>query len=218
MFVKICGITNRKDLQAAVEAGADALGFVFEPQSKRFIGHQPKWWEWVSEIPMNVRSVLVTATPDTAPAQFIDCFDTLQCYAPDVSDPDAWLQGIPSKFALWLAFRVSAESSYDQILARMNRWARHAERFLLDTHDPQQIGGTGKTMDWTLAKTVCADAPRPVLLAGGLTPDNVAEAIQTVQPAGVDVSTGVELKPGKKNHEKVRAFIGQARFSDNSTG
>lgn len=213
MFVKICGITNREDLLAAVEAGADALGFVFEPRSKRYIGDQPAWWEWVSEIPMNVRSVLVTATPDTLPSAYLDCFDVLQCYVPEISDPDAWLGTLPSSLALWLAFRVDVETKTETVLTRMAAWAQHADRFLLDTYVPQQIGGTGKTMDWNLAREVCASSPRPVLLAGGLTPDNVAEAVHIVRPAGVDVSTGVEASPGRKDHEKVQAFIQMARLS-----
>lgn len=213
MFVKICGITNREDLHAAVEAGADALGFVFEPLSKRYIGDQPAWWEWVSEIPMNVRSVLVTATPDTLPSAYLDCFDALQCYAPETSDPDAWLENLPSSLALWLAFRVDVGTKAETVLMQMAAWAQHVERFLLDTYDPHQIGGTGKRMDWNVAAEVCASTPRPVLIAGGLTPDNVAEAIRTVHPAGVDISTGVETSPGKKDHDKVRAFIQTARLN-----
>lgn len=85
------------------------------------------------------------------------------------------------------------------------------DRELLDSYDPQTVGGTGRTCDWSLAAELVRKATHPVLLAGGLTPENVSEAIRLVRPWGVDVSSGVEIEPGRKDIEKVKQFIGQCR-------
>ncbi|MCX7924898.1 MAG: phosphoribosylanthranilate isomerase, partial [Fimbriimonadales bacterium] len=99
----------------------------------------------------------------------------------------------------------------DDALQMMQEWSPYAERFVLDTYHPHQLGGTGATHDWQRAAALCAQAPKPVLLAGGLTPDNVAEAVRTVRPAGVDVSSGVEAQPGRKDPQKLKAFIRNAK-------
>jgi phosphoribosylanthranilate isomerase len=119
--------------------------------------------------------------------------------------------GEHSNLTLWLALRFPPECTADAILQTLDALHAHAERFVLDTYHPTLLGGTGLTQDWARLREVCARAPRPILLAGGLTPENVADAIRTARPAGVDVSSGVEAAPGRKDPAKVRAFIGNAK-------
>jgi phosphoribosylanthranilate isomerase len=119
--------------------------------------------------------------------------------------------GEHSNLTLWLALRFPPECTADAILQTLDAWQPYAERFVLDTYHPTLLGGTGHTQDWLRAREVCARAPRPILLAGGLNPENVADAIRTARPAGVDVSSGVEAAPGRKDPDKVRAFIGNAK-------
>ena len=118
--------------------------------------------------------------------------------------------GVRAK-SLWLALRFPPECTADAILQTLDAWQPYAERFVLDTYHPTLLGGTGHTQDWLRAREVCARAPRPILLAGGLNPENVADAIRTARPAGVDVSSGVEAAPGRKDPAKVRAFIRNAK-------
>lgn len=213
LWIKICGITCLEDARLAAEAGADALGFVFEPRSRRYIGSQADWQEWVAAVPATVQRVLVVAEVETAPQdeEALTLFQALQCYAPPVPDPLAWRATLPPDLPLWLSFRVKAEDEPEAILGEMQRWAAIAARFLLDTYNPHLPGGTGRTFNWKLAQAVCRVAPRPTILAGGLTPDNVRSAVQQVQPFGVDVSSGVESEPGKKDPFKLTRFIEQAR-------
>jgi len=119
--------------------------------------------------------------------------------------------GEHSNLSLWLALRFPPECTAEGILQTLDALHAHAERFVLDTYHPTLLGGTGLTQDWARLREVCARAPRPILLAGGLTPENVADAIRTARPAGVDVSSGVEAAPGRKDPAKVRAFIGNAK-------
>jgi phosphoribosylanthranilate isomerase len=119
--------------------------------------------------------------------------------------------GEHSNLTLWLALRFPPECTADAILQTLDAWQPYAERFVLDTYHPTLLGGTGHTQDWLRAREVCARAPRPILLAGGLNPENVADAIRTARPAGVDVSSGVEAAPGRKDPAKVRAFIRNAK-------
>jgi phosphoribosylanthranilate isomerase len=112
---------------------------------------------------------------------------------------------------LWLALRFPPECATDAILQTLDALHAHAARFVLDAYHPTLLGGTGLTQDWSRLREVCARAPRPIMLAGGLTPENVADAIRTARPAGVDVSSGVEAAPGRKDPAKVRLFIRNAK-------
>jgi phosphoribosylanthranilate isomerase len=93
----------------------------------------------------------------------------------------------------------------------LEAWSPYAERFLLDTYHPQHLGGTGEVQDWRRAAAICARAPKPTILAGGLNASNVADAIRAVQPAGVDVSSGVEASAGRKDHALMQAFVRNAK-------
>lgn len=210
MWVKICGLTNAADAQAALEAGADALGFIFVRSSPRVLTqHSPDWREWLPSLG-GARRVAVVASPDELP-DATQLFDALQWVAPMNLAPSAAAVGWTRELPLWVALRFPPEVDADDALRLMEAWSPYAERFVLDSYHPQQLGGTGAVGDWRRAASICARAPKPTVLAGGLTPANVADAIRAVRPGGVDVSSGVEASVGRKDHAQVRAFIQQAR-------
>lgn len=158
----------------------------------------------------DIPRVLVLSAPDELPAAW-HLFTAVQWIVPAGVEPTAnalrWLPDVP----LWAAFRFPPDLSADDALRVLERWSPYAERFVLDTYHPRQLGGTGATHDWRRAAAICQGAPKPVMLAGGLTPENVAQAVQIVQPAGVDVSSGVEAEVGRKDPVKLQAFIANVR-------
>lgn len=199
--IKICGITRLADSQAAVEAGADALGFVFHPQSPRFLSTAAAA-EIIRVLPLHVVKVgvFVDATPEVVTQAIRECgLDLLQFHGEE--PPDYCLQFGPMTMK---AFRIRDAGS----LRALPDYSTDA--WLLDAFVPGQPGGSGAMFNWDLA-VQARGMGRPIFLAGGLTPENVAEAVRKVRPYGVDVSSGVESEPGKKDAEKVRAFITAAK-------
>lgn len=202
--VKICGITSAEDAAAAVEAGADALGFIFYRKSPRYI-ESALAKRIIMSLPPLVAAVgvFVDEEQQTVRNLMDDCGLSLAQLHGQESAAYCQELGRPVLKAL----RVKDRSSF---LALAEFQGRAGVRgFVLDAFSDQAYGGTGQVIDWQLAAEVSRAAH--ILLAGGLTPDNVAQAIQSVQPYGVDVSSGVEREPGKKDHEKVRAFIRAVR-------
>jgi phosphoribosylanthranilate isomerase len=202
--VKICGITNAEDAMAAVEAGADALGFVFYRKSPRYIE------------PTLARQIVMSLPPLVIPVGvFVDEDQHLvRSLMDDCGLAVAQLHGTESAIyckelgrTVLKALRVKDRSTF---LALAEFRGRAGVRgFILDAFSNEAYGGTGQVIDWQLASEAAKAAN--VLLAGGLTPDNVEKAILAVRPYGVDVSSGVEQSPGRKDHEKVRAFIRAVR-------
>lgn len=202
--VKICGITSAEDATVAVEAGADALGFVFYRKSPRYI--EPAMArQIIMGLPPLVLPVGVFVNEEQSVVRNLmdDCGLSLaQLHG---SESAAYCQELGRP--VLKALRVKDRSAF---LALAEFRGRAGVRgFVLDAFSDQAYGGTGQVIDWQLAAEAAKAAN--ILLAGGLTPDNVQQAIQAVQPYGVDVSSGVEREPGKKDHEKVRAFIRAAR-------
>jgi phosphoribosylanthranilate isomerase len=199
--VKICGITNLDDGIAAAEAGADALGFVFHDPSPRRISVEAAAG-LIRELPPFVMKVgvFVNAPEDMVVRAIRECgLNLLQFHGDEL--PDYCLQfGLMSM----KAFRIRDAASLQALLGY------HTDAWLLDAYAPDKPGGTGETFNWDLALEA-RNWGRPIFLAGGLTPDNVAEAVQRARPYGVDVSSGVEAAPGRKDHAKVRAFIQAAK-------
>ena len=199
MFVKICGITRVADAVHAVEQGATALGFVFWPRSPRYISPD-RAGLIIEELPPGVTTVGVFVNePVESIGKSVAAsgVTTIQLHGDEVFQDVAGLDR-----PLFRSVTVSdTDDAYRQ-------WPA-GTTFLLDAADPIRRGGTGMTVDWTRA----ADAARqwPVVLAGGLTPDNVAAAIAAVRPVGVDVSSGVEQAPGVKDRDKVSRFVANAR-------
>jgi len=198
--IKICGITNEEDAHLAAHLGADALGFVFYPPSPRcvepdrvrnIVGSLPPFLStvglFVSEKAGRIREIMSYCGLDIA-----------QLHG-EGDDEDTGLE----ERRIIRALRVRDEASLEGI------GGFQSATLLLDTWVEGRMGGTGRTFDWSLAARV-AESHR-VVLAGGLTPENVAEAIRTVRPYGVDVSSGVEMSPGRKDPERMAAFIRNAR-------
>ena len=199
--VKICGITRLQDLHAACEAGADALGFVFYEKSPRHVSMATAT-ALVRELPPFVQSVglFVNAEPDFVEAvlQAVP-LDLLQFHG-DETAADCMRYGRPYIKAV----RVTPSTDLLKCAADFET----ARGLLLDAYVPGVPGGTGERFDWSL---IPPDLPKPVILSGGLTPDNVAEAVQRVRPWAVDVSSGVEAAKGIKDPHHVAQFIAKAK-------
>ncbi len=199
--VKICGITNLADAQVAAEAGADALGFNFYDRSPRFIPTKVAAEISRALPPFTLRvGVFVNPSEELVLRAIGECGLSLLQFHGD-EPPDFCTQfGLMSM----KAFRMRDAGSLKELPEyRTDAW-------LLDAYASDALGGTGERFNWDLAIEV-QKLGKPVFLAGGLTPENVAEAIRKVNPFGVDVSSGVESSPGKKDHAKVRAFIKAAK-------
>ena len=198
--VKICGITRSEDLEIAVRAGADALGFVFAERSKRRIDTEQAR-ELVRKVPAFVSRVGLFMDQDAdRVARVLDRVPLTLLQFHGNEDADFCRQfGLPYMKA------VAMDS--DQAVAEAARKYPDAAALLLDSHEVGGLGGTGRTFDWSLVVA----APLPLVLAGGLTPENVRRAIEQVRPWGVDVSSGVEDEPGVKNTDRMRQFIKEAK-------
>ncbi len=209
LLVKICGITSAQDAQLAVEAGADALGFVFFAMSPRKISVE-RAAEIARAVPKGVRRVGVFVNESPAEmARVADAvgLDLLQLHG---DEPPEALAGLVRPALK--AVRVGKGFAEEEAL----RYASRAAGLLVDTRLPgetQLPGGTGVPFDWSLVKGLAARVPF-LMLAGGLDPANVAEAIRVVRPHAVDVSSGVEALPGRKDPARVRAFVQAAREAE----
>ena len=200
--VKICGITRLPDALAAVEAGADALGFMFYEGSKRNLSPAAAA-AIIRALPPFVAKVgvFVNASAETVRAVVAECgLDTLQFHGEET--PEFCRQFAPLKVIK--AFRIQDAAS----LKPLPDFA--VDAWLLDSYVAGQRGGTGERFNWELAAQA-KELGRPVILAGGLTPENVADAVQQVWPLGVDVSSGVETAPGQKDAGLVQRFVGLVR-------
>jgi phosphoribosylanthranilate isomerase len=199
--VKICGLTNSADMMAAVEGGADALGFIFHEPSPRHISIAAAA-KMVRDLPPFIIrvGVFVNAPEDTVLRAVGECGLTLLQFHGDEPPEFCLGFGVMSM----KAFRMRDAASLD-LLAQYP-----TDAWLLDSYLADKLGGTGATFNWDLARQAKGRG-RPIFLAGGLTPENVAEAVRQVGPFGVDVSSGVEASQGKKDLEKLRAFIREAK-------
>jgi phosphoribosylanthranilate isomerase len=199
MFLKVCGITTSADAQRAVALGATALGFVFWPRSPRRI-EVARAAAIIGELPESVIKVGV----------FVDePFDGIRAVAAKTGINVVQLHGSESPtLAGQLIWPVLKATAIGEAAAVFASWPQDTT-FLLDTVDPVRRGGTGVAIDWNRAAEL--SRLRRVVLAGGLNPSNVAEAIGVVRPHGVDVSSGVEAAPGVKDADKLARFLTNAR-------
>ena len=198
--IKICGITNLDDALAAANFGADALGFNFYKKSPRYIDPE-KAAEIISQMPPIIMPVAVFVNEREErirEVQGMTCIQTVQLHGDESPE-------FCSRFGARVikAFQVKDKES----IKHMAHY--HVGAFLLDSYRDNQRGGTGETFDWHLA--VVAKTFGRIILAGGLTPENAAEAVKLVQPYGVDVASGVEREPGVKDHAKLKKFITEVR-------
>ncbi|MEN7973037.1 MAG: phosphoribosylanthranilate isomerase [Verrucomicrobiota bacterium] len=200
-FVKICGICSRSDLGQISAFQPDALGFVQWSKSKRYVDPETVG-QW--ETPEGIKRVGVFVAPteaELAHAAQHARLDVLQVHR--VSSGWKVDRNLFQGLEIWRALKPD-ELYFDES-------GFGYDRYLLDSFDPKTVGGTGQVCDWGKAKSLVKSLETPILLAGGLTPGNVAEAIGQVRPWGVDVSSGVEIEPGVKDIAKVEAFIAACR-------
>ena len=195
--VKMCGITRERDARAAVAAGADALGFVFWPGSPRAVGPEAAAAIGRTLPPLVTRvGVFVNAAPaHVARIVRVARLDAIQLHGDE--DPDA--------FAKCGAAIIKAVSLNDAADLKRAREYRPAVTLLVDAGDPDRRGGSGRLANWKLARVLARS--RPILLAGGLTAENVGRAMGVVRPWGIDVSSGVETRPGRKSAAKMAALL-----------
>jgi phosphoribosylanthranilate isomerase len=230
--VKICGLTNLADARAALAGGADLLGFIFFPKSPRHVTPERvrdilaglEAHRQVGQGGVLTVGVFVNESPQ-AVAQILDfCgLDLAQLHGEEpptmlgLDDDPAKPLGEDRSLLRGRAYKALRPRSPEEARDLARRYALsphlraggHLPAFLLDAYHSQLRGGTGETGDWRLAASLAAQYP--LLLAGGLTPPNVAQAVQTVRPWGVDVASGVEQSPGQKDHAALRAFITAAK-------
>lgn len=196
--VKICGITNSDDALLAAELGADALGFIFYNKSPRYVTPGLAR-QIIRQLPPLVATVGVFVDEDAATVREVASLAGLDWIQLHGSESPEYCRSLGRRVIK--GFRVQGE----EIFSRLQEYQGAVQAFLLDTYKPGTPGGTGETFDWELARR--ASRYGPVILAGGLTPENVAEAIRLARPAAVDVASGVEAAPGKKDPERLRAFF-----------
>ena len=197
-LVKICGITNPEDAFAAVEAGADALGFNFYRNSPRFI-EPDRARKIVDALPESVLTVGVFVNEPVEEVKTTLIRSGVGAIQLHGDETPEYCEPLKNHFII-KALRVS--SGFQPEAAA----AYSVEAIMLDAYDPVKFGGTGRVIDWSAARQTRDLVPR-LFLAGGLTPENVAQAISEVSPYGVDVCTSLETTPGKKDHNRMRAFI-----------
>jgi phosphoribosylanthranilate isomerase len=206
--VKICGVTDPADASAIVAAGADAIGVNFWPGSKRFV-HPDAAGPWLRDLAGRADRVAVLVNPDRASIERLaaDGFiDAVQLHGDESPEFCRAVARAGLGFEVVKAVRVRGEED----IAGLDRFG--AAAVLLDAHHAGAYGGTGLTFDWALAaKAVTANPDLPVVLAGGLTPANVAQAVAEARPAAVDVAGGVESAPGIKDLAAVREFLAKAK-------
>ncbi len=201
VFVKICGCRSGQDVEAVAARRPDAVGFILWPGSKRYV--RPEWVRtWTRDLPATIRKVGVFVNADRdeiREAVDLAGLDVVQLHGEESPDLTRSLSG-----ERWKAIHLNRP-----LAAPLD--AYEVDALLLDHHGGDQPGGTGGAVDWNKAARFVSDAPVKVLLAGGLNPDNVAEAVEQVRPWGVDVSSGVETKDGGKDEKKVEDFIRACR-------
>ncbi len=208
--IKMCGMTREKDIEAGIAQGLDALGFIFYEKSPRNV------------FPDFVRSVVAKMPP------FIDCVGVFvdrdrkeveeiveycglshaQLHGKEKPKYCERVERFASPCRVVKAFRVGTESKSTDFTP----YNDVVHGFLLDTYIKGNAGGTGETFDWSIIERL--KLQRPMVLAGGLSPDNVEEAIKSVGPFGLDVNSGVEIEPGIKDHSKLKEFVRKVRLVD----
>ena len=203
VFVKFCGIRNELDARVAIECGADALGFNLYPGSRRFIQWQREQ-AWIRELPAEISRVAVVVNPELDEALQLlemDIFDGLQLHGEESREFCESLA--KNRKPVLKALRLKNVD----LLQRLRDYPVFG--FLIDGHREGAFGGTGERFEWALLKR--ADLDKPLIVAGGLTPQNVGDAVREFRPHAVDVASGIENAEGGKDRKKMQDFIAAAR-------
>ncbi len=207
MRIKICGITRPIQGKEIAQLGATALGFICVPASPRYVNPE-QIQAVVKHLPENVDRIGVFANTSweeicqtVTPAQL----NGVQLHGDESPEFCHQLRQLLPNVEIIKALRVQSSQDLD----KANVYTNSVDTLLLDAYHPQQLGGTGKTLDWTTLRQFCPSCPW--LLAGGLTPDNILDALNQVHPSGIDLSSGVERTPGDKDLDKVAQLFEQIR-------
>jgi len=204
VFVKICGLCRRDDVEAVAALQPDAVGFVLWPRSKRGVTVE-QVAGWTRLIPASIRKVGVFV--DASPAEVDTAMKQAGLEIAQLHGAESPETVAEVSYPVWKALSAT-DKEWSRALS-----AYSVDAFLVDSYSTESPGGTGRVGDWKLAREVVKRSRFPVILAGGLHPGNVLPAIAEVRPWGVDVSSGVESSPGRKDIRLVKAFIEQCRNS-----
>lgn len=203
--IKICGITNAVDALAAIDCGADALGFNFVPRSKRYLDINSAA-DWMATLPAGAVRVAILASPSFEEATRIaelPFIDALQLHG---NESPALCQRL-AEYGIQFAKAIPVSNK----ACLQNAASFHTSTIVLDSMSEGQFGGSGQPFPWELARQFGRAQPAlKIVLAGGLTPENVGSAVAEARPFGVDVTSGVESSPGRKDHARMQAFIDAA--------
>ena len=222
-WVKICGTTNLEDALTAIDAGTEALGFVFYEKSPRKIDVEAAR-EIVSQLPGNVEKVgvFVNELPERVARTADEVgLTAVQLHGDEHGNSSSQVSNGPRKLFVAIPVSLLSQAGKGNKSAGLTWFSARPEAcsaIFLDSGSTEQRGGTGKTFDWEDARPWVSRLSQKfrIVVAGGLTPTNVADAMRLLHPWGVDVASGVELKPGKKDPEKVRAFVQAVRRAEKS--
>jgi phosphoribosylanthranilate isomerase len=202
VFTKVCGITNPGDARVAADAGADAIGLIFAESPRRMDAEEGRRVSIALPDDIVKVGVFVDATPEEVLATAREVgLDLAQLHGDETPETVAAIRG--AGLPVMKALRVRNAGALDALETY------EADLFLLDAWSARARGGTGETFDWTLAKSLKGRGN--IVVSGGLTPENVREAIEFFEPYGVDASSSLEERPGKKSGEKVRRFVRAAK-------
>ena len=200
-----------EDARAAIDYGADAIGFVFVPESPRYVGLNSDFLSKLPSLPPFVMKVALCTSENATLSEFIDTFDVFQLYTTAFKLPKC-----KSRFQ---AFRMKGEETLEDIHTALKQNSIASDpaplsAIFLDAYHKDKLGGSGEVFNWELAVEAKRRFDIPMILAGGLTPENVGEAVKRVRPYAVDISSGVEAEPGRKDHAKLKAYIRAVRNAD----
>jgi phosphoribosylanthranilate isomerase len=201
IFVKICGITDNSDALYACRCGADAVGFIAYPKSKRYIKYSEtkKIIKNLCECHTGVLRVGVFVNEAIVNIEkYIDAgVDVVQLHGDEDDEYIDKVKKINKEIQIWKAVRLKNKEEVENIKKL------DVDKILIDTYSAEEYGGSGKTGDWGLAKFTVNQLDKPVILAGGLNPGNIRCAIESVKPFGIDLSSGVEISLGRKDHKLI---------------
>jgi phosphoribosylanthranilate isomerase len=209
--VKICGITNNTDLQMVQKIGADALGFIVEiPRAAKRNLDRNQARELIKQLSVFTKAVLVIEPQDLKTG-----FELIKTIKPEIiqlhgklSLDEIRAMKSKSKAKIVIPYGITQKTTYKRAVEMIEKYIRvNVDAILLDSKGVNGVGGTGKTHNWEFSAELVSSFDIPMILAGGLTEKNVAEAIQIVEPYAVDVSSGVEREPGRKDYQKVETLI-----------
>ncbi len=203
--IKVCGITEFKDAETAVSYGADALGFIFVERSPRYIDPE-KAREIIKKLPPFINTVGVFVDEEVVLLEEIAAFCKLSVLQLHGSESPSYCSEVSKPVVK--AYQVGTEA----VKGVLDDYADVVHGFLLDTFHNDLAGGTGMTFDWSLINKI--EPPGPIILAGGLNPENVGAAVKEVNPYAVDVNSGVEDAPGSKDMNKLQKFFQEVRKAD----